>query len=201
MRRRRGSSIRELTTGFVWFDGAIEDYLEPRLARALFKSVMQIRKIAQRSIRPHRKKRLGELTAYERQHYAPQQKRDKRGRFRKGRVYDKRLGPNLPGDPGGPPRYTPGSRFDFRESVLAAFDPQTLSGVTGPVQGRRSRRNKDVVQTVEKGGRGVISFGPRRGQFTYIRARPLMALAFEKTRPYIASNFQGLDSPLISGSF
>lgn len=194
--RRRGNSIRTLIEGFDWFDGAVENYLEPRLARALGKSAMQIRKIAQRSMRPHRKKRLGELTPYERDYYAPQ-KRDKRGRFAKGRAYDKRYGPNLPGEPGGPPRYSPKSLFDYRESVLAVFDPQTLSAVSGPVLGRKSR-GRGVVKTVEHGGRAMISFGPRRGQWTYIRARPLMALAFDKARPYIQNNFRGLDAPTLT---
>ena len=195
--------MRGLTVGMVWFDGAAEAYLTPRLARALGKTMMQIRKIARRSIRPHRRKRLGELTPYEREFYAPQG-RDKRGRFAK-REYDKKRLPMQPGAPGEAPRYSPNARygFNYRDSVLAVYDPQTASGVCGPVidAGSGSQRRM-IVKTLEDGGMQPISYGPQVGRMTYIKSRPLMKLALAAARPYIAANFQDLDTlPVVDGSF
>ncbi len=73
-----------------------------------------------------------------RDYYAPQ-KRDKRGRFAKGRAYDKRYGPNLPGEPVAASLLAEVALRLPRVGAGSLRSP-TLSAVSGPVLGAQVAR-------------------------------------------------------------
>jgi hypothetical protein len=207
--KQRNRTARQLTAGFVWFDSEINDYLGAGLARAMRFGMLTIRKIAVRSIKKHRRKRVGELTASERAYYAPQG-RDDKGRFQK-RINNKANFPNMPGVPGGPPRYSDAPGTNFRDSIYAVYDPQTESGVVGHVKlaGRGARR-VNVPQLLQEGGTAPRSFGvhprqlrawnklygttpPIRGEMVAIRARPAMPLAMAAAQSKFPDRFRDID--------
>lgn len=189
------NSIRSLTPGIVWFDGAIQDYMAPKLAKPLGDTGALVMTIARRSTRPHRRKRLAELTAYERDYYAPHVGKSVmvRGRVRHVKLTraDSKLFPMMPSQPGEAARYTPNGPIDAKHTILFGYDPATRSVVCGRIllAGRGSRQ-ANVPQLLEEGGQSTISYGPHDGRSTYLTARPTMRLALAVALPRIEKLFE-----------
>lgn len=196
---RGDNTVRSLMPDVVWFDGAIQDYMAPKLARGLGNAGALLMKIGRNSVRKHRRKRLAELTPYERDFYAEgavqvdkkgkvKRSRNDRGQFT--RAFDANKFPMFPGEPGKPARYTPTGSLDFKHSIFFGYDKNTRSVVCGPIllAGSGSQRNL-IPQLLEEGGMAPISYGPNHGRLAYIASRPTMRLAFAVAMPRIEKLF------------
>lgn len=197
--RRENNTVRSLMPDVVWFDGAIEDYMAPKLAIGLGNTGALLMRIGRNSVRKHRRKKLSELTPYERDFYAEGATQvDKKGRVKHSRnargqftrSFDAKKFPMFPGAPGGPARYTPSGSLDFKHSIFFGYDKATRSMVCGPILLAGSGAQRRLVpQLLEEGGMAPISYGPNHGRMAYIASRPTMRLAFAKALPRIEKMF------------
>lgn len=191
---RRNNTVRSLMPSIVWFDGEIQAYMAPKLANAMANTGALLMTIGRRSVRKSRRKRLAELTPYERDFYAQGVVVDKNGKVKRTRDprsnVDPKKFPMLPGEPGGPARYTPAGNLDFKHSIFFGYDPATRSVVVGPVLLAGSGAQRRLVpQLLEEGGMAPVSYGPNHGRMAYLAARPTMRLAFAKALPRIEKQF------------
>lgn len=196
------NTMRSLTPQVVWFDGAIQEYMSPKIARAMGDTGALLMTIARRSTRKHRRKKLAELTPYERDYYAGGAVTvDKRGRVKRARNargqfaagFDKSKFPVMPADPGSPARFTPGSAtsLDYRNTILFGYDPVTRAVVAGRVKLAGSGAQRRLIpQLSEEGGMAPVSYGPHYGRMAYIAARPTMRLAMAVALPRIERLFK-----------
>lgn len=162
---RRDTLMRIKT---LFFDrAAVMDQLDRVTRQAMSLFGLAVRRRAQKSIRPARQKRIGELTREEEIAW----RIAKREARRAGRPAPRR--PLLRSPPGAPPRSITGK---LRKFIFFSYDPGSRSVVIGP---EKLPGGTGAPQILEEGGT------VRRGGRTLrIDARPYMAPAFQRELPH-----------------
>lgn len=160
-------TVKEATKNF--FDRTkVDRRLDRMRLRVHSKVGAFVRTEAKSSMRPHRRKRMGELTPHELADY----RRLVADWKRRGRPGKRPLRPLVRSKPGEPPRSTGGL---LKKHIYFVFDQLTDSTVIGPAQLKGT--SDDVPHKLEYGGR-VDS--RRMGRSYYLEPRPFMRPALAR---------------------
>lgn len=166
-----------------FFDRELTAHLGNRLRSAYARAGSYCMKVARRSIRDARRKRIGELRASERKSYEQSRERLRQRGLFNARNDSRKLLPLAPSKPGEPPRSI--TKL-LRRFIFFAWDQSTQSVVIGPAQLNKST---GAPKTLEYGGKTSLVFtrsssNNRIYQFRrriYIKPRPYMRPALAKT--------------------
>lgn len=131
-----------------------------------------VRRVARKSIKKARQKRLAEMGQDELRRYRIAQSIARR---KGGRQPRRPLAASRPGEP---PRSRTGR---LKQGIFFAYEPNKRTVVIGPQAG--GPRTADVL---EYGGTTKLTTGPQRGKNVRVAARPYMGPAFAKEMPKLA---------------
>lgn len=157
----------------MFFDrAAVVNAVDKVTRKALSKVGSFVMRGARSSIRPARRKSLGEMAPQERANYEQWAARQK------ARGFKPPPRPLASSKPGEPPRSITGL---LRRNIFFAYDPARESVVIGPAM---LNRGTQAPETLEYGGSTEV-----RGRNVKIEARPFMGPALEREAPKLPGFF------------
>lgn len=156
-----------------FFDRKVAKSLDAASRRVLSKFGAFVRRSAKSSLKKARQKKVGEMTAEERQRYAI------RVTLAKAEGKKKPRRPDVISKPGDPPKLHM-TRSPLRELIFFVYDPTEKAVLIGPTSSKQTHGK--ATQALEYGGASIAKVRGRT-QSISVAARPFMAPAAQKELP------------------